>query len=219
MSNLDTILAELDTVHKELLENPYWVAAKDGTFTLNHLKGLIKETYFSTLAIVTNLPMLIVRDFGFDLKTRMKYADYTVEELPDPGRHFVLAKHIGLSEEEIMNHNPMAETKAFSAWRVGLYHWGSLIENRTAAMVSEGFNEKMAHLMVKLLDEKYNIKGEDTGLYALHAVADKEHSEWAARDLGELIKSEKELETCLITMRDFTRISDIRFKSMYEHYA
>jgi len=70
-----------------------------------------------------------------------------------------------------------------------------------------------------LLDEKYNIKGEDTGLYALHAVADKEHSEWAARDLGELIKSEKELETCLITMRDFTRISDIRFKSMYEHYA
>ena len=135
MDYVQTVESEITAVHDKLFrENPFWIAARDGKLTMNHIRGMLKESYHRSTPIVQNIPMLILK--APDYETKIKAARNLADELPHPRMHFEMAKYVNLTPEEIINHNPIIETKALAAWRVTILYLGLFTENSTASWLT-----------------------------------------------------------------------------------
>ncbi len=218
MELVDTIESEIESVHQRLLEeNQFWIAARKGKLTLNHIRGMLKESYHRSTPVVQNIPMLIL--MAPDYETKIKAAKNLADELPHPRMHFGMAKFVDLTPEDIMNHNPMPETKALAAWRVSIFYIGSFVENRTASWLTEGFNQKYSTLMMKVLKENFGLDEEKQGLFPVHAVADKDHVDEAKDDLRKWLKTEDEMNKCVKIARDGGELLDLNYNAQYTRYS
>jgi len=218
MEFVDTIESEIESAHQRLLdENPFWIAVRDGKLTMNHVRGMLKESYHRSTPIVQNIPMLIL--MAPDYETKIRAAKNLADELPHPRMHFGMAKFVDLTPEEIMNHNPMPETKALAAWRVSLFYIASFVENRTASWLTEGFNQKYSTLMMKLLKENFGLNEDQQGLFPVHAIADKDHVEEAKDDLRKWVKTEDEMKKCVKIARDGGELLDLNYNAQYTKYS
>ena len=218
MDFVAAIESEIESVHQRLLEeNQFWIAARDGKLTINHIRGMLKESYHRSTPVVQNIPMLIL--MAPDYETKIKAAKNLADELPHPRMHFGMAKFVDITPEEIMNHNPMPETKALAAWRVSLFYIASFVENRTASWLTEGFNQKYSTLMMKVLKENFGLDEEKQGLFPVHAVADKDHVEEAKDDLRKWVKTEDEMNKCVKVARDGGELLDLNYNAQYAKYS
>ena len=218
MEFIEAIQAEVESMHHRLLEeNPFWIAARDGKLTMNHIRGMLKESYHRSTPIVENIPMLILK--APDYETKIKLARNLADELPHPRMHFGMAKFVDITPEEIMNHNPMPETKALAAWRVSIFYIGSFVENRAASWLTEGFNQKYSTMLMKSLKENYGLDEEKQGLFPVHAVADKDHVDEAKDDLRKWVKTEDEMKKCVNVVRDGGDLLDLNYRAQYAKYS
>ncbi len=218
MDYLQTIESEVTAVHDRLFrENPFWIAAREGKLTINHIRGMLKESYHRSTPIVQNIPMLIL--MAPDYETKIKAARNLAEELPHPRMHFGMAKFVDITPEEIMNHNPMPETKALAAWRVSLFYIASFVENRTASWLTEGFNQKYSTVMMKTLKEDFGLNEDQQGLFPVHAIADKDHVEEAKDDLRKWVKTEEEMNKCVKIARDGGEFMDLNYSAQFTKYS
>lgn len=211
------IIEKVDSIHEMLFKLPLWADAKEGRLTTNHLKGLLKESYHTGSPINNNMPALIIR--APSLEKRMRLASVLAEELPHPSMNFTMAKIIGLSQEDIKNHRPLVTTKAFTAWRVNMFHFGTFAENRSVSLLTEGWNQKMSSMMVIALEKHHELKGEDTGLYAEHSTADEPHITECKEDITESVNDEEEYNTCMTGVEDGGELMKMRYDSYYRAYA
>ena len=217
-SRMESILAEVESTQRSLLdENPFWVAAKDGKLTLNHLRGVIKEGYHTANPINNNLSSLVLKATDYDMRLRL--AEVVVEELPHARMNFIMGKNIGLTPDEIENHHPLAETQAYTNFVINTFHYKSLAESMVLLLISEGFVQKMSALMVKSLEKFYNLNENQSGLYGVHAKDDIEHVEGASEDLSKMIKTDADKERCIHIVQDAGRLIDIRYRRYYTVYA
>ena len=217
MDYANQIFTQIESIHEMLFKIPLWVDAKEGRLTTNQLKGLLKESYHSGGPININMPAMIVN--APNLEKRMRLANVLVEELPHPNLNFKMAKSIGLSQDEIKNHNPHVSTKAFTAWRVNMFHFGTYAENRCVSLLTEGWLLKMSSMMVTALGQHHNLKREETGLYAEHSTADEPHVAEAKEDITEYVNNEEEFNRCRASVQDGGGLMKFRYDSYYKAYA
>lgn len=211
------IFAEVDSAHEMLFGLRLWTGAKNGTLSNNQLKGLLKESYHTGSPINNHMSAMIVN--APNLQKRIRLASVLAEELPHPSMNFTMAKALGLSQDEIKNHKPHISTKAFTAWRINMFHFGTFAENRSASLLAEGWNQKMSSMMVTALGQHHNLKREETGLYAEHSTADEPHIAEAKEDIAEFVKDEEEYNRCMMAVQDGAELMKFRYDSYFEAYA
>ena len=215
---MKVIISEVESAQRSLLdENPFWVAAKDGKLTLNHLRGVIKEGYHTANPINNNLSSLVLKATDYDMRLRL--AKVVVEELPHARMNFIMGKNIGLTPEDIENHHPLAETQAYTNFVINTFHFKSLAESMVLLLISEGFVQKMSVLMVKSLEKFYDLNEQQSGLYAVHAKDDVEHVDDASEDLSKLVKTDAVRDQCIHIIRDAGSLIDNRYRRYYTVYA
>ena len=202
----------------ELMELPYFTELRSGKLSLKRMQGWALQHYLHNVALLKGFALCMVKNSHEpDL---FKYFLYQMNEEqyhPDLAKNFGLA--IGLHEDDFANATPIFECLAHTSKTIHGMLLGSASENRASALVNETMVCRYSEEHMAALKKHYDLDNKAIQFFAVHALADQEHTQMAADVITKHANTERQRELVRQAARHMVRFKIAKFEGIYNAYA
>ena len=173
---VDSLIREIiEPGVQELMESRYFSELREGKLSVGRLQGFSLQHYLHNIAICKGFTLCMVKNahnqevYGHFLHQLNEEQDH-----PDLAKGFGLA--LGLQEADFDEALPIVECRAHTGAVLHGMFLGSIPENRTSALVNETMVGRYAEEFDIYLRRRYELSDGACEFFAVHRVADKEHT-------------------------------------------
>lgn len=216
---VDSVIQEtVEPGVRRLMESRYFSELREGKLSVRRLQGWAIQHYIHNLALCKGFALCLVKNahdpmlYSYFLRQLDEEKDH-----PDLAKRFGLA--LGLHEEDFTRGSPIFECLAHTSAVIRAMFLGAPAENRASALANESMVRRYSEEFQTSLRRHYGLKDKDLEFFAVHAVADQEHTARAAEIIGRLADTPEAQRGVREAAGHAVRFKLAKFEGIYQAYA